>query len=135
MLKRLVASFFLALFAALVGTALWALWPVAAVFDAAPLLARAAAYDVRIQRDDFGVPHVRGKSDADVAYGLAFAHAEDDFDTIQRVLLASRGALASVEGREAAPADFLFHWFDVMKLFGLQYLNRYAVFGLIFSIV
>jgi penicillin amidase/acyl-homoserine-lactone acylase len=115
MLKRLVASFFLALFAALVGTALWALWPVAAVFDAAPLLARAAAYDVRIQRDDFGVPHVRGKSDADVAYGLAFAHAEDDFDTIQRVLLASRGALASVEGREAAPADFLFHWFGVAE--------------------
>jgi penicillin amidase/acyl-homoserine-lactone acylase len=77
------------------------------------LLARAAAYDVRIQRDGFGVPHIRGKTDADVAYGLAFAHAEDDFDTIQRVLLASRGALARVEGREAAPADFLFHWFGV----------------------
>ncbi len=121
MLKRLVAGFFLALFAALAGTALWALWPVRPAFDAAPLLARAAAYEVRIQRDGFGVPHIRGKTDADVAYGLAFAHSEDDFDTIQRVLLASRGELARVEGRDAAPADFLFHWFGVAEAVAAGY--------------
>lgn len=113
LLKRLAAGFFLLLFAALAGTALWALWPERVVFDPAPLLAAAGRYDVHILRDRFGVPHVYGRTDADVAYGLAFAHCEDDFDTIQRVLLASRGRLASVEGKDAAPADFLFHWLGV----------------------
>lgn len=113
LLKRIAAGFFLLLFAALGGTALFALWPERAAFDPAPLLAAAARYEVRILRDRFGVPHVYGKTDPDVAYGLAFAHAEDDFDTIQRVLLASRGRLASVEGLDAAPSDFLFHWLGV----------------------
>jgi penicillin amidase/acyl-homoserine-lactone acylase len=121
MLRRLTAGFFLVLFASLGATALWALWPERAVFDAAPLLARAATYDVRIQRDGFGVPHIRGKTDPDVAYGLAFAHCEDDFDTIQRVLLASRGELARVEGLDAAPADFLFHWFGVNEAVAAGY--------------
>ena len=42
--------------------------------DPAPYLAAAARYDVRILRDPWGVPHVYGARDADVAYGLAFAH-------------------------------------------------------------
>ena len=113
--KRLAAGLFLLLFAALAGTALWALWPQRAEFDPAPLLAAAGRYDVRILRDRFGVPHVYGQTDPDVAYGLAFAHCEDDFATIQRVLLASRGQLASVDGRYAVPVDFLFHWFGVAE--------------------
>jgi penicillin amidase/acyl-homoserine-lactone acylase len=113
LLVRVVAGFFLLLFASLGGTALWALWPERVRFDAAPLLAAAERYDVRILRDRFGVPHVYGKTDPDVAYGLAFAHSEDDFDTIQRTILASRGRLASVEGLDAVPADFLFHWLGV----------------------
>ena len=68
LLKRLAAGFFLLLFAALGGTALWALWPVRVAFDGAPLLAAAQRYDVRILRDRFGVPHVYGKADPDVAY-------------------------------------------------------------------
>ena len=115
LVKRLVAGVFLLLFAALGGTTLWALWPVPAEFDPAPLLAAAARYDVRILRERYGVPHVYGKTDPDVAYGLAFAHCEDDFATIQRVLLASRGRLASVDGADAAPADYLFHWFGVAE--------------------
>ena len=45
-------------------------------------------------RDKWGVPHVFGKTDADAAFGLAYAHAEDDWPTIQGVLAASRGTLA-----------------------------------------
>ena len=56
-------------------------------------------YDVEIRRDDFGVPHIYGKRDADVAFGLAYAHAEDDFATIQETLLTARGQLASLKGR------------------------------------
>ena len=66
-------------------------------------------HDVRILRDTWGVPHVFGKTDADVAFGLAYAHCEDDFETIQGVLLAARGQLASVYGEEAAPNDYMVH--------------------------
>lgn len=85
----------------------WALWPERAGFDAVPLLAEAARYDARIVRDEFGIPHVYGRRDADVAYGLAWVQCEDDFETLQQVLLATRGQLAAHEGRDAAPTDFL----------------------------
>ena len=64
-------------------------------------------YNVTIHRDSWGVPHIYGQTDNDAAFGLAYAHAEDDFDTIQDVLLALRGGLASVKGRELAPVDYL----------------------------
>jgi acyl-homoserine-lactone acylase len=63
-------------------------------------------YEATISRDRFGIPHVHGARDADTAYGLAWAHAEDDFLTIQQSTLAARGRLATVEGREAAPIDY-----------------------------
>jgi len=63
-------------------------------------------YDVEIRRDTFGVPNIYGKTDADAAFGLAYAHAEDDFVTIQETLLMSRALLASRKGRDAAPADY-----------------------------
>jgi len=66
-------------------------------------------YDVRILRDIWGVPHIFGKTDADAAFGLAYAHAEDDFETIQQSLLAARGELASVYGRKSAPIDYMVH--------------------------
>ena len=75
--------------------------------DPARLLPPPGRYDVRILRDTWGVPHVFGRTDADAAYGLAFAHAEDDFETIQWSLLAARGRLATRLGPEAAPNDFV----------------------------
>ncbi len=63
--------------------------------------------DVRILRDVWGVPHVFGRTDADVAFGLAWAHAEDDFETIQLSLLAARGQLARHVGRRGAANDYL----------------------------
>ncbi len=119
--KRIIAAFFLAVFAALGGVTFWALLPERAEFDAAPLLAAARAYDVRISRDAWGVPSVFGKTDADVAYGLAFAHSEDDFETIQKVLLGSRGQLASIDGVDAAPADYLVQLLGVWPAVEAQY--------------
>jgi len=79
----------------------------------------ATNYDVRILRDVWGVPHVFGRTDADAAYGLAYAHAEDDFETIQETLFAVRGTLASVRGPGAAPLDYLIAllgiWNDVER--------------------
>ncbi|HOT50344.1 MAG TPA: penicillin acylase family protein, partial [Candidatus Hydrogenedentes bacterium] len=75
--------------------------------DADKLLERAKQYDVRILRDTWGVPHVFGKTDADTAFGIGFAHSEDDFATIQESLLAGRGELASVKGLKGMPTDLL----------------------------
>lgn len=80
-----------------------------------------AMYDVEILRDTWGVPHVFGKTDADAAYGLAYAHAEDDFATIQGALLAARGQLASVYGQGAAPNDYMVHLLRVWDVVAAGY--------------
>ena len=64
-------------------------------------------YDVEILRDSWGVPHIYGTTDEDVAFGFAFAHSEDDFKTIQDVVLQTRGQLASVYGVKMAPVDYM----------------------------
>ena len=66
----------------------------------------AKTYDARIVRDEWGVPHIFGKTDADTAYGLAYAHAEDDFSTLQEVIAMTRGRLLvhrSIHARRQAP--------------------------------
>jgi acyl-homoserine-lactone acylase len=63
--------------------------------------------DVEIVRDNYGVPHIYGKTDADVAYGLAWAHSEDDFKTIQEAYLAGNGLLSKHIGLKGAPVDFI----------------------------
>ncbi|HEY5739889.1 MAG TPA: penicillin acylase family protein, partial [Gammaproteobacteria bacterium] len=67
------------------------------------LAARAAG--VTIIRDDFGVPHIYGKTDADAVFGLLFAQAEDDFPRIERNYIWATGRLAEVEGEEALYSD------------------------------
>lgn len=64
-------------------------------------------YDVEILRDTYGVPHIFGQTDADAAFGLGFAHAEDDFLTIQQAFVAARGKLGQAYGIEAAPNDYM----------------------------
>jgi acyl-homoserine-lactone acylase len=76
-------------------------------FDTKPVLAAAAKYDATVVRDGFGVPHISGRRDADAAFGLAYAHAEDDFLSIQRAVLAARGRLATVDGVRAVEDDYL----------------------------
>ncbi|HNB54802.1 MAG TPA: penicillin acylase family protein [Anaerolineales bacterium] len=58
--------------------------------DLSDLLPLGEQYDVRILRDEWGIPHVFGVTDADAAFGLAYAHAEDDFLLIQQITLAAR---------------------------------------------
>lgn len=86
-------------------------WPSAP--NTQDLIARAAGYDVRIRRDHFGVPHIRGKTDADVAFGFAYAHCEDDFATIQDAVLTNRGTLAGEIGPKGAVTDYLVNLFRV----------------------
>lgn len=87
----------------------------------------AGKYDVKILRDTWGVPHLFGKRDADVAYGLAYAHCEDDFATIQQGLFLSRGLLASLEGKDAAPLDFLTGVFEGQRITAEEYEKQLSV--------
>ncbi|MFC3712597.1 acylase [Sphingoaurantiacus capsulatus] len=69
-------------------------------------------YDVRIVRDTWGVPHIFGKTDADVAHGIGYAHAEDDFATLQEVFAATRGRAGALLGEDGAKADYAVHLLD-----------------------
>jgi acyl-homoserine-lactone acylase len=62
---------------------------------------------INIVRDAYGVPHIFAPTDPEVAYGLAWAHAEDDFRTIQTLLLTGKGKLATYLGKKGAPVDFV----------------------------
>ncbi len=63
---------------------------------------------INIARDSFGVPHIFAPTDPEVAYGLAWAHAEDDFATIQTLILTGKGKVATHLGKKGAPIDFVF---------------------------
>jgi penicillin amidase/acyl-homoserine-lactone acylase len=76
-------------------------------FEPGTFLSLGEDYQARIRRDTWGVPHIRGVTSADAAFGLAYAHCEDDFSTIHDVLLATRGQLAAEKGRDAAVGDYL----------------------------
>ena len=62
---------------------------------------------ITIARDSFGVPHVFAPTDPEVAYGLAWAHAEDDFETLQLVVLTGKALLGTALGRDGAEADYV----------------------------
>ncbi|MCS7072982.1 MAG: acylase, partial [Bacteroidia bacterium] len=70
---------------------------------------------VTIVRDTYGVPHILGKTDADVAYGLAWATCEDNFRDLQLNLLSAKGRLGEVEGKTGAIFDFFYHLTEVRK--------------------
>ena len=78
-------------------------------------------YDVEIIRDSWGVPHIFGERDADVAYGLGYAQSEDDLGTVQTVLAVSRGQLARYRGEDAAIADYLVNLLGVWDLVDEKY--------------
>ena len=106
--KRIGLGLLILLILVLVGLALWE--PFAAERRSGPA---ARGYDVTIVRDDFGVPHIFGASDADGAYGLAYAHSEDDFETLEQVLAMTRGRLGALTGADGAATDFAAALLDV----------------------
>ena len=69
------------------------------------------ARNVTIIRDDWGIPHIYGKTDADAVFGLIYAQAEDDFNRVERNYLSSLGRLAEAEGESGIYGDLR------MKLF------------------
>lgn len=72
--------------------------------------------NVTIARDQWGVPHIYGKTDPDVAYGLAWANAEDDFETMQENFLPVKGLMGKWKGKDGAPLDFVVQFLGSMKI-------------------
>ena len=56
------------------------------------------AQAVTITRDNWGIPHIHGKTDADAVFGMIYAQAEDDFNRIEVNYLNALGRLAEAEG-------------------------------------
>ena len=81
----------------------------------------ARKYDARIVRDEFGVPHIFGKTDADASYGLAYAHAEDDFPTIEEVVAMTRGRAGAILGQDGAKIDYVLHLLRVRETSAREY--------------
>ncbi len=71
----------------------------------------AQAERVRIVRDAYGIPHIYGKTDADVVFGLLYAQCEDDFNRVERNYINGMGRLAESEGEREIFRDLR------MKLF------------------
>ncbi|HEX9895664.1 MAG TPA: penicillin acylase family protein, partial [Gemmatimonadales bacterium] len=69
------------------------------------------AQNVTIIRDEWGIPHIHGKTDADAVFGLMYAQAEDDFNRVETNYLNAMGRLAEAEGESAVYRDLR------MKLF------------------
>ena len=59
----------------------------------------------QITRDDWGIAHVKGKTDADAVFGMIYAQAEDDFNRVETNYLTSLGRLAEAEGEGAIWKD------------------------------
>jgi acyl-homoserine-lactone acylase len=69
------------------------------------------AQGITITRDDWGIPHVSGRTDADAVFGVMYAQAEDDFNRVETNYLNSIGRLAEAEGEAEIYRDLR------MKLF------------------
>ena len=63
------------------------------------------AKNTEIIRDDFGIPHIYGKTDADAVFGMLYAQCEDDFKRVERNYIWAIGRLAEVEGEKALYSD------------------------------
>ena len=72
--------------------------------------------NIDIVRDSFGVPHIFAKTDAEVAYGLAWAEAEDDFKSMQEIILPAKNLMAGVQGKKGAAGDYAFALFRCREI-------------------
>ena len=76
---------------------------------------------IDIVRDQYGVPHIFAETDAEVAYGLHYATAEDDINTMQYMLMASKCHLGLRDGPEGAKIDYAVQLMDLHETVAQNY--------------
>lgn len=77
--------------------------------------------NINIVRDAWGVPHIFTKTDAEAAYGLAWAHAEDNFEQVQQPMLVARGLLGTALGKDGALFDAVAYLLDARSIAEKRY--------------
>src|SRR5687768_9253992 len=78
-------------------------------------LAQVNPANISIARDSFGIPHIFAPTDPETAYGIAWAHAEDDFETLQLVVLSGKTKLGTGLGKKGAEADYVINLLRIRK--------------------
>ena len=87
-------------------------------------LEKANTYKAEITRDTWGVPHVYGKTDADAAFGLAYAHAEDDFLNTAENMYLYRAQMGLKEGASGAVQDYLIKVLKIRERIKEKYITE-----------
>jgi len=78
-------------------------------------------YNVTIRRDVRGVPHILGETNADAAFGFAYAQAEDNWQLIEEAMPFYRGNNGLFIGQDGAVTDFLVHWLGIWETLDANY--------------
>lgn len=76
---------------------------------------------ITIARDSFGVPHIFAETDAEVAYGLAWAQCEDQFRTMQELMAACKGMLGELKGKDGVIADIGIQFMGIAEFVKANY--------------
>ncbi len=76
---------------------------------------------VTIARDTFGIPHIFAETDAEVTYGLAWAHCEDDFEHIQMLMITAMGRLGEINGKDGAISDYFVRFIKANEIAEQKY--------------
>jgi acyl-homoserine-lactone acylase len=79
--------------------------------------------NVTIYRDEWGVPHIHGKTDGDAAFGMGYAQAEDNFGQLELGFIMGTGRLSEILGEDAVLADWVVHSFENNELSKRDYDN------------
>ncbi len=79
------------------------------------------ASQVTVHRDTFGVPHIFGKTDASVIFGLAYAQCEDNFWQLETDYINALGRAAELEGEKGLARDLAFRLFEIERLSKAEY--------------
>ncbi len=77
--------------------------------------------NIKIARDKWGVPHIMAPTDAEVAYGLAWAECEDDFITLQEQMAAGKGLLGEIKGQDGLIVDFAIKFMGLPEIAAAKY--------------
>ena len=77
--------------------------------------------NIQIARDQWGVPHIIAPTDAEVAYGLAWAECEDDFVTLQEQMAAGKGLLGEIKGQDGLIVDFAIKFMGLPEIAESRY--------------
>ena len=86
-----------------------------------PCLSQINTQAIDIVRDKWGIPHIYGPDDEHVAYGFAWATAEDKFEDVQELFLPTKNLMGSVNGKDGVVRDIFMQFIDAEEMVKERY--------------